>query len=75
MNLCIKPKRSSLRIGSCAKLVPQYFGSFEILKRIGLVAYRRALPPLAKFHDVLHVSFLKRYVQDVDHLIDGLSYR
>ena len=35
----IKPKKRSLRIGSCAKLAPQYCGPFEILERIGPVEY------------------------------------
>jgi len=37
---------------------------------IGPVAYKLALPPTVKFHDFFHVSLLKRYVQDVDHVID-----
>ena len=35
------------------------------------MAYRLSLPPIVKFHDVLHVLFLKRYVKDVDHVIDA----
>ena len=65
--LCIKPKKSSSRIGSCAKLAPWYCGPFEILERIGSVAYKLVFPLSIKFHDVFHVSLLKRYVQDVDH--------
>jgi len=42
--MCIKPKKSSLRIGSCAKLTPRFCGPFKIIERIGLVAYRLALP-------------------------------
>ena len=38
--LRIKPKKSSFRIGSCAKMAPRYCGNFEILKRIGPVAYK-----------------------------------
>jgi len=68
--LCIKPKKISLHIGSCAKLAPQFFGPFNIVERIGLVAYQLALPPTMKFHDVFHVSFLKKYVKYVDDLID-----
>ena len=37
--LCIKPKKSSLRIGSCAKLASRYCRYFKILERIGLVTY------------------------------------
>lgn len=68
--LRIKPKKISLRIGSCAKLAPRYCGSFEILERIGPMAYQLALPPTLKVHDVFHISFLKEYIKDVDHVID-----
>jgi len=68
--LRIKPKKNSLRIESCAKLTPWYCGTCEILERIGLVAYQLALSLTVKVLDVFHVSFLKRYVKDVDHVID-----
>ena len=35
----VRPKKSSLRLGSYAKIAPRYCGSFEILSRIGQVAY------------------------------------
>ena len=46
-------------------------GPFEILERIGLVAYRLALPPsLARIHDVFHFSVLRQYIPDVVHVLD-----
>ena len=63
-----------MRIGSCAKLVPSYCGPFEILERVGPMAYGLALFPTVKVHDVFHVSLLKRYVQDVDHVIDWFVF-
>jgi len=68
--LRIKLKRRSLQIGSCAKLAPWFCGPFRIIERIGHVAYRFALRPIVKVHDVFHVSSLKKYVKDVDHVID-----
>jgi len=34
-----------------------------------------ALPPIVKFHDVFHVSLLKKYVKDVDHVIDSSIFQ
>jgi len=68
--LCMKPKKSFLRIGSCAKLEPQYCGPFKILERIGPVVDQIALPLTVKVHDVFHVSLPKKYVKYVDHVID-----
>ena len=42
--LKFKDKRSSLKLDNYPKLVARYYGSFEILRRIGLVAYMLALP-------------------------------
>jgi hypothetical protein len=38
--LQFKPNRSSLRMGMCAKLAPHYYGPFEVLERVGPVAYQ-----------------------------------
>ena len=35
-----------------AKMEPQYYGPFEVLDRVGPVAYRLALPPTMKAHNV-----------------------
>ena len=66
----VRPKKSSLRLGSCAKLAPRYCGPFEILSRVGQVAYQLALPPNLKVHNVFHISVLKKYVHDATHVID-----
>ena len=52
-------KKSSLKLGSCAKLSLRYYGSFEVLERIGPIAYRLALPASTRAHNIFHVSFLK----------------
>ena len=66
----VNPKKSALKLGSCAKLAPQYCGPFQILSRMGQVAYQLALPPNLKVHDVFHISVLKRYVHDATHVIN-----
>jgi hypothetical protein len=69
--LRVRPGKSSLRMGSCAKLAPRYCGTFEVLDRVGSLAYRLAPPPTIKAHNVFHVSLLKKYVHDDNHIIDN----
>ncbi|GJS87342.1 putative reverse transcriptase domain-containing protein [Tanacetum coccineum] len=50
-----------MHFGKKGKLAPRYVGPFEILERIGLVAYRLRLPEeLSSVHDTFHVSNLKK---------------
>ena len=59
----VSPWRKMSRFGKRGKLSPIFISPYEILERIGLVAYRLALPPeLAKLHDVFHVSMLRKYL-------------
>ncbi|KAI5389796.1 hypothetical protein KIW84_075195 [Lathyrus oleraceus] len=52
------------------KLTPRFIGPYQILERIGEVAYRIALPPsLANLHEVFHVSQLRRYIPDSSHVV------
>ena len=61
--------RKILRFGKKGKLSLRFIGPYEILERIGPVAYRLTLPPkLTKLHNVFHVSMLRRYRSDGSHI-------
>ncbi|KAD4180334.1 hypothetical protein E3N88_28925 [Mikania micrantha] len=56
-----------VRFGKKGKLAPRYVGPFEILERIGPVAYKLKLPvELSNVHDTFHVLNLKKYLADHD---------
>ncbi|CAN4096710.1 unnamed protein product [Withania somnifera] len=58
-----------MRFGRRGKLGPGYIGPYEILERVGDVAYRLALPPMLSFvHPIFHVSMLQRYMPDESHV-------
>jgi hypothetical protein len=66
----VKTNRSSLKLGSCTKLATRFCGPFQILERIGPVAYMLSLPESMTIHNVFHVPLLKKYVPDANHVID-----
>ena len=62
--------RGVKRFGAKGKLSPRFIGPFQILDRVGEVAYRIALPPsLSGVHNVFHVSMLRKYVSDPTHML------
>jgi len=68
--LKVSPLKGTLRFGKKGKLTSRYIGPFEILQTIGPVAYRLALPlNLHGIHDVFHVSQLRKYIPDPQHVI------
>nr|GEW90748.1 putative reverse transcriptase domain-containing protein [Tanacetum cinerariifolium] len=59
------PCKGVIRFGKKEKLAPRYIGPFEILERIGPVAYWFILPKeLSEVHDTFHVSNLKKCLAD-----------
>ncbi|KAL5549711.1 hypothetical protein UlMin_004942 [Ulmus minor] len=64
------PMKGVMHFGKKGKLSPRYIGPFEILERVGKVAYKLSLPSeLAAVHNVFHVSMLRKYVSDPSHVL------
>ncbi|XP_057485826.1 uncharacterized protein LOC130772097 [Actinidia eriantha] len=69
--LKVSPMKGIMRFGKKGKLSPRYVGPFEILEKIGPLAYRLALTPdFANMHDVFYVSVLRKYIADLTHMLD-----
>ena len=69
--LKVMPKKGVIKFDKQGKLMPRYIGPFEILERVGTVAYRLALlPSLLGVHEVFNISMLRKYTLDPAHVVD-----
>ena len=59
-----------LRFRRRGKLSPRFIGPYEILSKVGTIAYRLKLPSeLSRIHDIFHVSMLRKYIPDPSHVL------
>ena len=70
--LKVSPWKKVMRFGKKGKLSPRFIGPYEVIEKVGPVAYGLALPPnLEKIHNVFHVSMLRRYRSDPSHVVSS----
>ncbi|GJU59228.1 retrotransposable element Tf2, partial [Tanacetum coccineum] len=63
-----KPHRQvTIRKGKQHKFSPKYYGPFQIMARVGQVAYKLQLPDSSQILDVFHISQLKKCKGIVTH--------
>ena len=68
----ISPWKKVMKFGKNGKLSPRFIGSYEVIEKVGLLAYKLALPPeLEKINNVFHISMLRRYRLDPSHVISS----
>ncbi|GJV16133.1 putative reverse transcriptase domain-containing protein [Tanacetum coccineum] len=63
--LKVSPWKCAVRFGKKGKLAPRFVGPFEIIEKVGPVAYRLDLPEeLNGVHDTFHISNLRKCLAD-----------
>ncbi|XP_073152750.1 uncharacterized protein [Henckelia pumila] len=61
-----------IRFGKNGKLNLRYVGPFEILDKVGTLAYRLTLlPDMSRIHNVFQVSQLRKYIPDPSHVLES----
>ena len=68
--LKVSPWKGIIRFGKRGKLSPRFIGPFQVLEKIGAVAYKLKLPEeLQGIHNVFHVSHLRKTLYDQSTLV------
>ena len=68
--LWVAPMKGVMTFGRKRKLNPRFVGPFEVLERVGEVAYRVALPPaLSRIYNFFHESMLRKNIPDPSHVL------
>ncbi|GJR49327.1 reverse transcriptase domain-containing protein [Tanacetum coccineum] len=74
--LKVSPWKGVVRFGKKGNLAPRFVGPFEIVEKVGHVAYRLDLPEeLSGVHDTFHVSNLKKCVGNKSSHVSTSSSR
>ena len=61
-----------MRFWEKGKLSPRFIGSYEVIEKVGPMAYRLTLPlEFEKIYNVFHVSMLRRYRSDPWHVVSS----
>ncbi|XP_073033774.1 uncharacterized protein [Primulina eburnea] len=67
----IAPMKGVMRYRKRGKLIPILIGPFEILDRVGTLAYRMALPTnQTRVHNLFHVFMLRKYMANPSHVLN-----
>lgn len=61
-------KQATISHHSYPKLAAKYYGPFQIIKKVGPVAYTLLLPSSVKIHPTMHVSLLKKCYEVPSHV-------
>ncbi|XP_070020706.1 uncharacterized protein [Nicotiana sylvestris] len=70
--LRVSPMKVVMRFGKRGKLSPRFIGPYEILDRVGAVAYRSAFPPKSSFiHPHFHASMLRKCILDSSQVLEA----
>ena len=70
--LKVSPWKKVMIFGKKSKLSPRFIGPYEVIEKVGQVAYCLALPSeLEKIHNVFHLSMLRRYRSDPSHVVSS----
>ena len=70
--LKVSPWKKVIIFGKNGKLSLRFIRPYEVIEKVGPVAYRLALPPeLENIHNVFHVSMLRRYKSDPSHVVSS----
>ena len=70
--LKVSPLKEIMRFEKNGKLSPRFIGSYEVIKKVGIVAYRLALPPeLEKIHNVIKPSHVMAYKSNPSHVVSS----